>query len=36
VYKGNWKDGRREGYGQMMIGKKVLFTGYWKNDKKDG
>ena len=35
-YVGNWKDGKREGYGKFFYSNGTIYEGYWKNDKKEG
>jgi hypothetical protein len=37
VYWGNWKDGKREGYGVLIMNdKSSLYKGNWSNDKRNG
>ena len=35
-YVGQWKDGKREGYGKFFYSNGSIYEGYWKNDKKEG
>ena len=35
-YVGNWKDGKRDGYGKFFYSNGSIYEGYWKNDKKEG
>ena len=35
-YVGNWKDGKRDGYGKFFYSNGTIYEGYWKNDKKEG
>jgi len=36
VYKGQFAEGKSEGYGELSYGTSGLYIGYWKNDLKDG
>ena len=35
-YIGEWKDGKREGYGKFFYSNGSIYEGYWKNNKKEG
>ena len=35
-YIGEWKDGKREGYGKFFYSNGNIYEGYWKNNKKEG
>lgn len=35
-YSGDWKDGRRHGFGSCMYGQLLEYRGEWKDDKKHG
>ena len=35
-YDGNWKDGKRNGFGSMYYNNGEKYIGYWKNDKRNG
>ena len=35
-YVGQWKDGKRDGYGKFFYSNGSMYEGYWKNDKKEG
>lgn len=36
VYSGQWKDGKREGYGEMLWPSGFSYRGQWKNNKRHG
>ena len=35
-YAGQWKDGKRDGYGKFFYSNGSIYEGYWKNNKKEG
>lgn len=35
-YIGEWKDGKRHGYGKFFYNNGCVYEGFWKNNKKDG
>ena len=35
-YIGEWKDGKRNGYGKFFYNNGCVYEGFWKNNKKDG
>ena len=35
-YIGEWKNGKREGYGKFFYSNGSIYEGYWKNNKKEG
>jgi hypothetical protein len=35
-YVGQWKDGKRDGYGKFFYSNGNIYEGYWKNNKKEG
>ena len=35
-YIGEWKDGKRDGYGKFFYSNGSMYEGYWKNNKKEG
>ena len=35
-YVGEWKEGKRDGYGKFFYSNGSIYEGYWKNNKKEG
>ena len=35
-YVGQWKEGKRDGYGKFFYSNGSIYEGYWKNNKKEG